>query len=196
MRIAIGGIMHESNTFARPPDRPAAVRGGEPDSRRCRARRLARGAPRDGRLHRRRRGGSATSSSRRSWPGPRRRARSMTRCSTRSSRRSSTDAARLGRWPAAGPPRRDGDGDGIPTPTARSSVASAARSARTCPIVATLDYHANVSPAMAEHADALIGYQTYPHVDQREKGLAAAGLMARMHPRRGPSGRRPWRSRR
>ena len=48
------------------------------------------------------------------------------------------------------------------------------------PIVATLDYHANVSPAMAEHADALIGYQTYPHVDQREKGLAAAGLMARI----------------
>ena len=35
------------------------------------------------------------------------------------------------------------------------------------PIVTTLDYHANVSPAMAEHADALVGYQTYPHVDQR-----------------------------
>ena len=47
------------------------------------------------------------------------------------------------------------------------------------PIVATLDYHANVSAAMAEHADALIGYQTYPHVDQRERGLVAAGLMAR-----------------
>jgi microcystin degradation protein MlrC len=44
------------------------------------------------------------------------------------------------------------------------------------PIVATLDYHANVSAAMADHADALIGY---PHVDQRERGLVAAGLMAR-----------------
>ena len=48
------------------------------------------------------------------------------------------------------------------------------------PIVATLDYHANVSAETAEYADALIGYQTYPHVDQRERGLAAAGLMARM----------------
>ncbi len=47
------------------------------------------------------------------------------------------------------------------------------------PIVATLDYHANVSPAMVEHADALVGYQTYPHVDQREIGLFAAELMVR-----------------
>ncbi len=47
------------------------------------------------------------------------------------------------------------------------------------PIVTTLDYHANVSPAMAEHADALVGYQTYPHVDQRGIGLIAAELMVR-----------------
>ncbi|MBX6315367.1 MAG: M81 family metallopeptidase [Isosphaeraceae bacterium] len=47
------------------------------------------------------------------------------------------------------------------------------------PIVATLDYHANVSPVMVEHADALIGYQTYPHVDQRPRGLFAAELLAR-----------------
>ena len=47
------------------------------------------------------------------------------------------------------------------------------------PIVTTLDYHANVSPAMAEHADALVGYQTYPHVDQRAIGLIAAELMVR-----------------
>jgi microcystin degradation protein MlrC len=46
-------------------------------------------------------------------------------------------------------------------------------------IVATLDYHANVSPAMAENADALVGYQTYPHIDQRGRGLEAAGLMVR-----------------
>jgi microcystin degradation protein MlrC len=48
------------------------------------------------------------------------------------------------------------------------------------PIVATLDYHANVCPAMVEHADAIVGYQTYPHVDQRAKGLEAAALMARV----------------
>jgi microcystin degradation protein MlrC len=47
------------------------------------------------------------------------------------------------------------------------------------PIIATLDYHANVSPAMCEHADALVGYQTYPHVDQREIGLTAANLIVR-----------------
>ena len=47
------------------------------------------------------------------------------------------------------------------------------------PIIATLDFHANVSPAMAQHAHALVGYQTYPHVDQREIGLIAAGLMVR-----------------
>ncbi len=47
------------------------------------------------------------------------------------------------------------------------------------PIVATLDYHANVSPAMAENADALVGYQTYPHIDQRGRGLEAAGLIVR-----------------
>ncbi len=47
------------------------------------------------------------------------------------------------------------------------------------PIVATLDYHANVSTAMAEHADALIGYQTYPHIDQRQRGLDAAELVVR-----------------
>jgi microcystin degradation protein MlrC len=48
------------------------------------------------------------------------------------------------------------------------------------PIIATLDFHGNVSPAMADYADALVGYQTYPHVDQRQRGLVAAELMTRM----------------
>lgn len=47
------------------------------------------------------------------------------------------------------------------------------------PIIAALDYHGNVTTEMAEHANALVGYQTYPHVDQRERGLLAAELMAR-----------------
>jgi len=47
------------------------------------------------------------------------------------------------------------------------------------PIIATLDYHANVSPLMAGQADALIGYQTYPHIDQRAQGRQAAALMAK-----------------
>jgi microcystin degradation protein MlrC len=48
------------------------------------------------------------------------------------------------------------------------------------PIIATLDYHANVSTTMAEHATALVGYQTYPHVDQRARGIQAAELMSRL----------------
>jgi microcystin degradation protein MlrC len=47
------------------------------------------------------------------------------------------------------------------------------------PIVATLDFHANCSPRMADYANALIGYQTYPHVDQRQKGLLAGQLLVR-----------------
>jgi microcystin degradation protein MlrC len=47
------------------------------------------------------------------------------------------------------------------------------------PIIATLDFHANVSIHMVESADALIGYQTYPHVDQRQCGLAAAAMIIR-----------------
>lgn len=47
------------------------------------------------------------------------------------------------------------------------------------PLVASLDFHANCDPRMTDHADALVGYQTYPHVDQRQRGLVAAELLAR-----------------
>ena len=47
------------------------------------------------------------------------------------------------------------------------------------PIAVTLDFHGNVSPQMAETANILVGYQTYPHVDQRQRGLVAAELLAR-----------------
>jgi microcystin degradation protein MlrC len=42
------------------------------------------------------------------------------------------------------------------------------------PIVASLDYHANVSPQMAAQASALVVYRTYPHVDMAETGARAA----------------------
>ena len=45
-----------------------------------------------------------------------------------------------------------------------------------CPLVATLDYHANISPLMARTADALLAYRTYPHIDQRTRGVQAARL--------------------
>jgi microcystin degradation protein MlrC len=48
------------------------------------------------------------------------------------------------------------------------------------PIVVTLDLHANVSPQMVRHATAMTAYRSNPHLDQRERGLEAAGLMARI----------------
>ncbi|BBK33107.1 microcystin degradation protein MlrC [Stella humosa] len=47
------------------------------------------------------------------------------------------------------------------------------------PIAVTLDLHANVSDRMAAHASALVSYRTYPHVDMRECGRAAAELLRR-----------------
>ncbi len=41
------------------------------------------------------------------------------------------------------------------------------------PIVSTLDLHANISHEMVQHATALIGYDTYPHVDAFERGQEA-----------------------
>jgi len=45
------------------------------------------------------------------------------------------------------------------------------------PIVISLDYHANVTPAMAAQVDAVSGYLTYPHVDRPETGIRAAAAM-------------------
>ncbi len=47
------------------------------------------------------------------------------------------------------------------------------------PIIGTLDPHANLSPAMVAATDALVAYRTNPHLDQRERGVEAASLMAR-----------------
>src|SRR6201747_1968998 len=46
------------------------------------------------------------------------------------------------------------------------------------PLVVSLDLHANVTPQMAEHADALIAYRTYPHIDMADTGRAAARHLA------------------
>lgn len=47
------------------------------------------------------------------------------------------------------------------------------------PLIATLDPHANLSTAMVQATDAILAYQTNPHLDQRETGRRAARLMAR-----------------
>lgn len=47
------------------------------------------------------------------------------------------------------------------------------------PLAVSLDFHGNVAPQMAETANVLVGYQTYPHIDQRQRGLLAAELLTR-----------------
>lgn len=51
------------------------------------------------------------------------------------------------------------------------------RFGRELPIVVTLDFHANVSPRLIGAVDAVVAYQTNPHVDQRECGQRAATLL-------------------
>ena len=48
------------------------------------------------------------------------------------------------------------------------------------PIVLSLDMHGNVSPRMAAIPDVLVAYQTYPHVDQRDRGVECARMMKEM----------------
>src|SRR5437762_1093692 len=45
------------------------------------------------------------------------------------------------------------------------------------PVVATFDLHANVSDRMVQEIDAFIGYRTNPHLDMRERGEEAAGVL-------------------
>lgn len=45
------------------------------------------------------------------------------------------------------------------------------------PLIATLDPHTNLSPAMVEATDALVAYRTNPHLDQRDTGRRAARLI-------------------
>ena len=46
------------------------------------------------------------------------------------------------------------------------------------PILAVIDLHANISDKMARNTNGIVVYRSNPHLDQRERGLEAAGLMA------------------
>jgi microcystin degradation protein MlrC len=48
------------------------------------------------------------------------------------------------------------------------------------PLVSTLDLHANVTQQMAEQAGALVGYHTAPHIDLYETGQRAMRLLSGM----------------
>ena len=47
------------------------------------------------------------------------------------------------------------------------------------PITVTLDLHANVTRNMADNANALIAFRTYPHIDMHERAWQAAELLER-----------------
>ncbi|MCO6458792.1 MAG: M81 family metallopeptidase [Pirellulaceae bacterium] len=63
----------------------------------------------------------------------------------------------------------DGDGDLIAA--VRRAVGPV------CPIVVTQDLHANHTRYRVEQADAIVGFDTYPHVDMAERGREAADLI-------------------
>jgi microcystin degradation protein MlrC len=48
------------------------------------------------------------------------------------------------------------------------------------PVVATLDYHANISQGLVDAADVLVGYDTFPHSDFFERGEEAASILGRL----------------
>lgn len=48
------------------------------------------------------------------------------------------------------------------------------------PIVVSLDLHANISDLMAETADGMVAYRTYPHIDMAETGQFCTDLLSRL----------------
>lgn len=44
------------------------------------------------------------------------------------------------------------------------------------PLAVALDLHGNITQAMVEHADIIVGFKTYPHIDMYETGTHAARL--------------------
>ncbi len=47
------------------------------------------------------------------------------------------------------------------------------------PIVVTFDLHGNHTPRRVKAADAIVGFDTYPHVDMAERGREAADILVR-----------------
>jgi len=47
------------------------------------------------------------------------------------------------------------------------------------PVAVTIDLHANVSEDMVRHADVIVGYDTYPHIDAYERAMEACELLVR-----------------
>src|SRR5690606_27743076 len=66
----------------------------------------------------------------------------------------------------------------VGVPDADGAVLDAVRAiVGVTPLVATIDFHANLSRQMIDQADAIVGYDTYPHVDMAERGAEAVALL-------------------
>ena len=65
------------------------------------------------------------------------------------------------------------DGDGDFMASVREVVGAS------MPIIVTTDLHANHAPLRVAAANAIIGYDTYPHIDMAERGREAADLIVR-----------------
>ena len=70
--------------------------------------------------------------------------------------------------------------EGLDDPEADLLKATRALLPAHVPLGATVDHHANVSGEMVAAADFLIGYRTHPHVDQFEVGREAAHLITQL----------------
>jgi microcystin degradation protein MlrC len=57
------------------------------------------------------------------------------------------------------------------------------------PVVVSLDYHTNLTPAMAERSDGMAIYHTYPHVDRPATGSRAARILTEILKRGKPTAR-------
>lgn len=69
--------------------------------------------------------------------------------------------------------------DGVPD--ADGEIASRVRAVvgPEVPIATEVDLHANISDRLVTAVDILVGYDTYPHVDTYDRGVEAAALLAR-----------------
>lgn len=70
--------------------------------------------------------------------------------------------------------------DGIPDADADFMAAVRRAVGPEVPVLVTTDYHANHSQARVDAADAILGYDTFPHVDMAERGREAADLLVRI----------------
>lgn len=68
---------------------------------------------------------------------------------------------------------RTDDGEG-------TLLAAVRKLAPSLPIAVSLDLHANLTDAMVRNCDVIVGYKTYPHVDQYAAGEMAGSLLIRM----------------